>query len=51
MKYRTFRDHAGRVHRVERSQAEVMACWRYWTGISAVSVAFIVIATIAAGIF
>lgn len=50
MRYKTFRDHAGRVHRVERSQAEIISVWRYWTGIVAVSVMSLVAMTIAAGL-
>ena len=51
MRYRVFRDHAGRVHRVECSQDEIVSGWKYWSGAVAVCVVFLVVTTIAAGLF
>ena len=50
MKYRTFRDHAGRVHRVEMKPEEIRAKRLYWTGVYAVSVLSLVVMSIAAGV-
>lgn len=50
MKHRFFVDHAGRIHRVERSREEVVANRLYWAGVVAVSIAFFLITTVAAGL-
>ena len=49
-KYRTFRDHARRVHRVEMEPDEIKAARLYWAGVSAVSVLFLIVTTVAAGV-
>ena len=50
MKYRMFRDHAGRVHRVEVKAEEIRAKRLYWAGVYAVSVLFLIVTSIAAGV-
>ena len=47
---RQFVDHAGRRHRVEVSNEEIRDRVLYWIGMSMVSVAFLVVSTIAAGV-
>lgn len=50
MKHRFFRDHTGRIHRVERSREEIADGRRYLAGVVAVSVAFFLATTVAAGL-
>ena len=50
MKYRRFRDHAGRWHRVEMSQEEVVERVQYWATVPAVAVAMLIVMCFAAGI-
>ena len=50
MKYRKFRDHAGRVHRVRMTAEEIRAKRMYWAGVYAVSVLSLVVMSIAAGV-
>lgn len=47
---RRFVDHAGRRHRVEVSSEEIRDRVLYWIGMSMVSVMFLVVTTIAAGV-
>lgn len=50
MKYRVFRDHAGRIHRVKRSREEIADGRRMAAAVYGMSVLFLVIASFAAGI-
>ena len=47
---RRFVDHAGRIHRVEVSHEEMKDRALYWIGMSAVSIVFLIVTTIASGV-
>lgn len=50
MKYRKFRDHMGRVHRVQVSREEQIEAWRYWTVFVATCVSSAAVLTAVSGI-
>lgn len=51
LRYRMFRDHAGRWHRVRKTDEEVLDAWRKGCGMAATVLAFTVVMVLASGIF
>lgn len=49
-RYRVFRDHAGRVHRVQKTRDEIVSGRLYWAGVTAVSIVFLIVSCAAAGV-
>lgn len=47
---RTFKDHAGRMHRVEMDRDEIRECVVYWASIPAVAIGMLIVMSFAAGI-
>lgn len=50
MRYRRFRDCAGRVHVVEKTEEEILAAWKYAAGFTGVCLLWAVLVTAASGI-
>lgn len=47
---RTFRDHAGRMHRVEMDRDEILERIVYWASIPVVAIGMLIVMSFAAGI-
>ena len=50
MRYRRFKDCAGRVHVVERTEEEILAAWKYAAGFVGVCLLWAVLMTAVSGI-
>ena len=48
--YRVFKDHAGRMHRVEMNRDEIRERVVYWASIPAVAIGMLIVMSFAAGI-